>query len=79
MRLSHSHHAFDGRVGVVVLKFEVGKDGSVSRIKIIKGLSAECDKAAADVVKKLPRFSPAKQQGHPVPVWFTLPIRFQIQ
>ena len=65
--------------GVVVLKFEVGKDGSVSRIKIIKGLSSECDKAAADVVKKLPRFSPAKQQGHPVPVWFTLPIRFQIQ
>ena len=65
--------------GVVVLKFEVGKDGSVSRIKIVKGLSSECDKAAADVVKKLPRFSPAKQQGHPVPVWFTLPIRFQIQ
>lgn len=65
--------------GVVLLKFEVGKDGSVSRIKIVKGLSSECDKAAADVVKKLPRFSPAKQQGHPVPVWFTLPIRFQIQ
>ena len=65
--------------GTVILKFEVGKDGSVSRIKIVKSLSPECDKAATDVVKKLPRFSPAKQQGHPVPVWFTLPIRFQIQ
>ena len=65
--------------GVVVLKFEVKKDGSIGKIKIVKSLSKECDQAAADVVSKLHRFTPAKQQGHPVPVWFTLPIRFQIQ
>ena len=39
----------------------------------------ECDQAAADVVKKLHRFVPAKQDGHPVPVWYRLPIRFRIQ
>lgn len=65
--------------GVVVLRFRVEKDGSVGQIVIKKSLSKECDKAAADVVKKLKRFVPAKQQGHPVPVWFTLPIRFRIQ
>lgn len=65
--------------GTVVLRFKVDVDGSVSAVKIEKSLSKECDAAAADVVRKLHRFVPAKQQGHPVPVWFRLPIRFRIQ
>ena len=65
--------------GTVLLRFRVEKDGSVGKVQIVKSLSKECDAAAAEVVMKLKRFVPAKQQGHPVPVWFTLPIRFQIQ
>ena len=65
--------------GTVVLRFKVDVDGSVSTIKVEKSLSKECDQAAAEVVAKLKRFVPAKQQGHPVPVWFRLPIRFRIQ
>lgn len=65
--------------GVVVLRFRVEKDGSIGEIVVKKSLSKECDQAAAQVVSKLARFVPAKQQGHPVPVWFTLPIRFQIR
>ena len=65
--------------GTVVVRFRVEKDGSIGKIVIKKSLSAECDEAAAEVVSKLKRFVPAKQQGHPVPVWFTLPIRFMIQ
>ena len=49
------------------------------KIVVVKGLSRECDEAAVKVVSSLPRFTPARQQGHPVPVWFTLPIRFQLQ
>lgn len=65
--------------GTVILRFQVGTDGSVSQIKVEKSLSRECDQAAATVVRKLNRFVPAKQQGRPVPVWFRLPIRFRIQ
>lgn len=65
--------------GKVILRFEVKADGTVGDIKIQKSLSRECDQAAKDVVRKLRRFIPAKQQGRPVPVWFTLPISFQIQ
>lgn len=65
--------------GTVVLRFKVDVDGSVSAVKIEKSLSRECDEAAATVVRKLRRFVPAKQQGHPVPVWFRLPVRFRIQ
>ena len=63
--------------GIVVLRFRIEKDGSVGKVVIKKGLSKECDQAAIDVVRKLHLFTPARQQGHPVPVWFTLPIRFQ--
>ena len=65
--------------GTVILRFRVNADGTVGDIIVKKSLSRECDQAAADVVKELKRFIPAKQQGHPVPVWFTLPMRFQLQ
>lgn len=66
-----------GVQGIVVLRFRIEIDGSVGKVVIKKGLSKECDQAAIDVVRKLHLFTPARQQGHPVPVWFTLPIRFQ--
>ncbi len=69
----------NGIEGVVTLKFKVGKDGSVGEVRIVKGLSKDCEAAAVAVVKKLSRFTPATQRGEPVPVWFTLPIRFRLQ
>ncbi|MBR1387030.1 MAG: energy transducer TonB [Alloprevotella sp.] len=65
--------------GVCLLRFKVDKDGSVSDVRVKKSLSKECDAEAIRVVKTLKRFIPAKQQGHPVAVWFNLPVRFQIR
>ena len=65
--------------GTVVLNFVVEKNGSIGPIQIRKSLTQECDQAAINAVKKLKRFKPAKQQGKPVRVSFTLPIRFQFQ
>lgn len=44
----------------------------------IEGCNA-CNAEAVRVVKSLPRFAPAKQQGKAILSWFTLPIRFQLQ
>lgn len=68
-----------GLQGTVVLKFTVDKTGAVTDIVISKSLSRECDKAAVECVSKFKRFTPARQQGHPVPVKYTLPIRFRLQ
>jgi protein TonB len=65
--------------GVVTLRFKVEKDGSVSSVTVVGSLSPECDREAVRVVKTLHRFTPAKQQGQPVAVWYTLPVRYQIQ
>lgn len=65
--------------GTVILRFKVNSDGTVGDVVVRKSLSKECDQAAVKVVRQLKRFVPARSQGRPVPVWFTLPVRFQIQ
>lgn len=37
---------------------------------------AACDAEAVRVAKSLPRFIPGKQQGKPVNVWYSFPVRF---
>ncbi len=66
--------------GTVTLRFVVEKDGSIGDVRVVKGLSRECDQAAITALKKAPRFSPAKNEhGDPVRVWFTFPVKFKIQ
>ncbi|MBF1066118.1 MAG: energy transducer TonB [Prevotellaceae bacterium] len=65
--------------GIVQLRFVVLENGSIGDVQIVKSLESHCDAEAKRVVKSLPRFVPGKQQGKAVRVWYTLPIRFQIQ
>jgi protein TonB len=59
-----------------VIKFVVNKDGKISDIALLRGIGGGCDEEALRVVKKMPLWKPGKQNGVPVPVWFTLPINF---
>ena len=65
--------------GIVVLRFVVQKDGTVGNVQVTKSLTPETDREAERVVKSLKKFLPARQDGRPVAVWFTLPIRLQFQ
>lgn len=65
--------------GVVTLRFVVLEDGRVGEVQVVKSLESHCDAEAIRVIKSLPRFTPGKQQGKPVRVWFTLPVRYVIQ
>lgn len=65
--------------GTVQLRFVVEANGSIGDVQVVKSLESHCDKEAIRVVKSLPRFIPGKQQGRPVRVWFTLPVRYSIQ
>jgi periplasmic protein TonB len=65
--------------GKVIVRFCVTSKGGVDQVSIYKGVDPELDKEAIRVVKTLPLFKPGKQGGKPVPVWFTVPINFQIK
>jgi protein TonB len=68
-----------GIAGTVIVTFVVEKDGSVTNVKILKGIGGGCDEEAVRVVKAMPKWSPGKQDGKPVRVQFNLPIRFSLE
>jgi protein TonB len=65
--------------GRVIVRFCVTPKGGVDQISIFKGVDPELDAEAIRVVKTLPLFKPGKQGGKPVPVWFILPINYQLK
>ena len=62
--------------GVVILQFVVKTDGSIGEVKVLRGLDPAFDQEAIRLVKSLPNFTPGRQNGQPVAVWYTLPVRF---
>ena len=67
-----------GLEGTVVVKFVVNKNGKAVNPEIVKGVNPMLDKAALDVVAKLPTFEPGEQAGEKVPVYFNLPVQFKL-
>lgn len=65
-----------GIQGKVILQFVVKKDGCVGEVKVVRSLSPDCDNEAMRLVRSLPKFSPGKQDGKPVNVWYMLPVTF---
>lgn len=65
-----------GIQGTVYVTFVVEKDGSITDVRILRGIGGGCDEEAARVVKAMPRWNPGKQRGQSVRVQFNLPIRF---
>ena len=71
--------AEQGIQGTVVLRFVVGKNGEVTDVIVQRSLDPSCDKEAMRVVKTMPKWVPGKQNGNPVLVYYTLPVRFRLQ
>ena len=65
--------------GRVIVRFCVTSTGSVNRASILKGVDPELDAEAIRVVKTLPEFKPGKQGGKYVPVWYMVPITFNLK
>ncbi|MAU36422.1 MAG: energy transducer TonB [Flavobacteriales bacterium] len=64
--------------GKVYVSFIVDKSGSVTNVKIVRGVDKSLDAEALRVVKSLPKYKPGKQRGKAVRVMFTIPINFTL-
>ena len=67
--------------GKVYATFVVEKDGTLSDIKLLRGINGceDCDKEAIRVIKLMPSWNPGKQNGKLVRVQYNLPLKFALK
>lgn len=65
-----------GEKKVVKIRFKVDRDGSVTSFEIVTSGGGEFDSEVVRVCKKMPKWTPAIQNGINVPVSYVLPVTF---
>lgn len=71
--------AENGIQGRVVVQFVVERDGSVSQVRVVRGVDPSLDKEAQRVISSMPKWIPGKQNGQAVRSRFTVPVTFRLQ
>ena len=69
----------NGVQGRVTRQFTVEKDGSVTNVKVLRGVDSSLDKEAVRVVQSSPKWKPGKQRDRAVKVTYTFPVIFQLR
>jgi len=67
-----------GIQGRVIVTMIVEKDGTLSNIKIARGIADDIDKEALRVIALSPNWKPGIQNGKPVRVSYAIPINFSL-
>jgi len=67
-----------GIQGIVLLKFIVEKNGSLTDIKVVNYVDEELAAEAVRVLKQSPRWTPGTMRGRTVRVTYTVPISFSL-
>jgi periplasmic protein TonB len=68
-----------GIQGRVFVTFVVERDGSVTDVRVLRGIGGGCDEEAIRVVQNMPKWTPGKQRGKSVRVQYNLPVKFTLQ
>ncbi len=64
--------------GTVFVTFVVEPNGSISNVKVLRGIGGGCDEEAVRVIKNMPKWNPGIQRGEAVRVQFNMPIKFAL-
>lgn len=67
-----------GAYGRVFIGFIVEPDGSLSDIKVLRGMGYGCDEEALRVVKSMPKWQPGMHRGKAVRVKYLVPVNFKL-
>jgi len=67
-----------GIEGRVFVEFIVERDGSLTDVRVAKGIGGGCDEEAVRVISEAPKWSPGKQRGRAVRVRMIMPIVFKL-
>ena len=77
--LRYPYSAQDNSIqGKVYLSFVVERDGSISDVKVVKGIGYGCDDEAVRVIKKSPKWKAGQQNKQTVRVRYNMPINYTL-
>lgn len=69
----------NGVQGRVTLEFTIKADGSLSDIKVLRGVDPALDSEAVRVVQSSPEWTPGRQRDRAVAVTYTFPVIFRLR
>jgi len=65
--------------GKVYVRFVITSTGEIDEVQVVRGIDPLLDEEAMRVVKTLPKWTPGKNGGKNVSVWYTIPINFSLK
>ena len=68
----------DVEIGTVYVAFVVNADGSLQDARIVRGVKDSMDQEVLKLIKNMPKWDPAIQDGKPVNAVFGLPVQFKL-
>ena len=68
----------NGVSGKVYSQFTVNEDGSITDIKILRGIGSGCDEEAKRILKGMPNWEPKIVKGKPVKETMVIPVNFSL-
>jgi TonB family protein len=68
----------DSRQYKVYIEFNVHRDGSISNVKLLRGVQAEFDREAKRLVRSMPNWEPAISKGEACTSKMRIPITFKL-
>lgn len=68
-----------GIQGTVMVEFVIEKDGKVTGVRVLKGVSDELDAEAVKVVGASPKWKPGKVNGNKVRSSISIPVEFRLE
>lgn len=69
----------NGEQGKVMVEFIIEKDGKVSDVRAVKGVSDALDAEAVKVIAASPKWKPGKVKGNKVRTMITIPVEFRLE
>lgn len=69
----------NGVQGRVTLEFTIKADGSLTDIKVLRGVDPALDSEAVRVVQSSPKWTPGRQRDRAVAVTYTFPVIFRLR
>ncbi|MGM0478939.1 MAG: energy transducer TonB [Bacteroidota bacterium] len=68
----------NGDHGKVYIKFIVEKNGSLSKVEILRGVSDAIDAESVRVIRSMPNWEPAEMNGRVVRAYCRIPLNYKL-